>query len=247
MTQQQSKKLVYKYGKMYLNDGTYNLSDQHFFEVKPTYAGDLKYSIQSQDHNGWLKCDGKSISIIMYPKLFEIIGTSFGSIDSESFNLPDCRGRVLGILGNGSGLTNRTMGSLIGSETHTLTTAQMPAHTHTGTTDLSGVHSHTGTTDSSGEHTHTSNANGGQGNLGLVTANGGNTVVETDASSGELNVWTTPSALSIDASGNHTHTFTSNSSGNHTHTFTTASTGSGNSHNNMQPTIFMSNVFIYSL
>lgn len=223
MSGNHSKKLTYKYSKLYLNDGTYNPSDQHYFEVKPTYAGDLKYSVKLQDHNGWLKCDGRSINRTEYANLFNVIGTSFGSVDSNTFNLPDCRGRVLGVIGNGSGLTNRTLGTSVGSETHTLNTSEMPSHNHTGTTDLSGV------------HTHTSNANGGQGNLGLVTADGSNTVTSTDASLGELNVWTTPGQLTI------------NTSGSHTHTFTTGSTGSGNPHNNMQPTIFISNVFIYAL
>ena len=64
---------------------------------------------------------------------------------------------------------------------------------------------------------------GGQGNLGLCIADGTNTVTSTDASSGELNVWTVPAALSINANGVHTHTFTS------------TNTGGGQSHTNVQP------------
>lgn len=84
-------------------------------------------------------------------------------------------------------------------------------------------------------------------------ADGTNTVTNTDSSSGELNVWTVPGALSINNNGSHTHTFTSNSNttsvsvnnnGAHTHTFITNNTGGGGSHNNMQPTLFCGNVFI---
>jgi microcystin-dependent protein len=37
-----------------------------------------------------------------------------------------------------------------------------------------------------------------------------------------------------------------NGAGGHTHTFTTNSTGGGEAHNNMQPTLFIGNVFIFS-
>jgi len=41
----------------------------------------------------------------------------------------------------------------------------------------------------------------GQGNLGLVIADGTNTATSTDPSVGEINVWTTPRALSINSTG----------------------------------------------
>ena len=85
------------------------MADQFFHEVKPSYSGDLKYSVQSDDHNGWLKCDGRSVSRAIHAKLFAVIGTSFGSQSPTTFTLPDCRGRVLGVIGSGTGLTNRTL------------------------------------------------------------------------------------------------------------------------------------------
>lgn len=95
------------------------------------HVGDVKMSVHNGDFYGWLKCDGRSLSRITYAALFAIIGTAFGSIDGNSFNLPDCRGRVLGTLGQGAGLTNRTLGTSVGAETHTLTTGEMPSHSHT--------------------------------------------------------------------------------------------------------------------
>lgn len=185
--------------------------------------GDLKHSIKSDDHAEWLKCDGRSLNRSDYPELFGVIGTSFGNLSGTTFNLPDARGRVLGSVGTGTGLTARSIGQNVGSETHTLTTAEMPNHTHTGTTD------------SSGSHTHTSNANGGQGGNGLITADGLATQAGgLDSSLGEPNLNTLPIALSI------------NSSGTHTHNFTTGSIGGGGAHNIMQPTLFIGNVFILS-
>ena len=82
-----SKRLGYKYSTLHLNDGTHNLADSNFHPVKPSYAGDLKYSVQSSDHNGWLKCDGRSLNRVTYAKLFEVIGTAFGNDDSLTFKL----------------------------------------------------------------------------------------------------------------------------------------------------------------
>lgn len=43
---------------------------------------------------------------------------------------PDLRGRFILSSGDGSGLTNRTLGTASGTETVTLTEAQMPSHVH---------------------------------------------------------------------------------------------------------------------
>lgn len=80
---------------------------------------------------GWLVCDGQQVSRATYADLFAEIGTTFGIGDnSNTFNLPDLRGRVPVGAGTGSGLTSRTMGQIGGEETHTLTIAEMPEHNH---------------------------------------------------------------------------------------------------------------------
>lgn len=169
--------------------------------------------------DGYLVCDGSAVSRTDYAVLFAAIGVVYGvGNGTTTFNLPDLRGRgPLGV-GAGVGLTARALGSTGGAETVTLDTTMIPGHTHTGTTT------------SNGSHAHTSNATGGQGNYGLALANGSNTVIDTDESGGELNVWTVPGALTINANGDHTHTFTSDS------------TGGGQSHANMAP--FLSVNFI---
>ena len=91
----------------------------------------IAYS-SSNAPDGYLMCYGQSISRTTYAELFNVIGTTYGSINSNEFSLPDLRGRVIagidsnqGILTEGSNLGNK-----LGSQTHTLTIDEMPAHTH---------------------------------------------------------------------------------------------------------------------
>ena len=104
---------------------------------------------------GWLLCFGQAISRTTYAALFAAIGTAYGAGDgSTTFNLPDLRGRVPGGLDTmggtaanrltaaGGGVNGAALGAAGGGETHTLTTAQMPAHTHANTLNDPGhVHS----------------------------------------------------------------------------------------------------------
>jgi microcystin-dependent protein len=203
MPRKQSKRTTHKYHSLYLNDGTHSLADSAYHEVKPSFPGDLKYSAQNTDHNGWLKCDGRSLSRSLYANLFAVIGTSFGNNDAETFKLPDCRGRVLGTIGTGTGLTARSLGDTVGAETHTLTVGEMPSHSH-GITDPGHTHSYVNNTNDQ----NTDNA----------------FASETAADQADLSATTGSSTTGI----------------------TVNNTGGGGAHNNMQPTIFVSNIFIYS-
>ena len=79
----------------------------------------------------WLFCQGQSLSIETYSKLFSVIGYTYGG-DGEAgvFNLPDLRGRVPIGSGTGTGLSTRTLAATGGAETHTLSINEMPSHTH---------------------------------------------------------------------------------------------------------------------
>lgn len=80
-------------------------------------------------------CNGQLLSIASNTALFSLLGTTFGGNGTTTFALPNMQGRVPIAMGNGAGLTPRTLGELGGTETVTLTAAQMPAHTH----QLNGV------------------------------------------------------------------------------------------------------------
>lgn len=81
---------------------------------------------------GWLPCDGREVSRATYAALFAAIGETWGAGDgSSTFLIPDGRGRSLIGAGTGAGLTARTLGQVLGAETHQLTIPELPAHTHT--------------------------------------------------------------------------------------------------------------------
>lgn len=82
---------------------------------------------------GYLNCDGSAISRTTYVNLFTAIGTAWGTGDgSTTFNLPNLSRRTtIGSGGTATSTISNTVGSTGGSETHTLTTPEIPAHTHT--------------------------------------------------------------------------------------------------------------------
>lgn len=95
--------------------------------------------------SGFLLCDGSAVSRQTYANLFAVIGTNFGLGDgSTTFNLPDLRGRVGVGMGQGSGLTNRSMGATGGEESHALASAENGPHTHNMDTynSYQGYHTH---------------------------------------------------------------------------------------------------------
>jgi len=87
---------------------------------------------------GWLMCYGQAIDQTTYADLYAAIGSTYGSSGSN-FNVPDLRGRVIaGQDDMGGTSANRltspingdTLGAAGGSQSHTLTTSEMPSHNH---------------------------------------------------------------------------------------------------------------------
>lgn len=86
---------------------------------------------------GWAACNGQLLSIAQNTALFSLLGTTYGGNGKTTFALPDLRGRTPMGTGNGAGLTPRSLGEQVGTESVTLLTSQLPQHTHTVTAQAS--------------------------------------------------------------------------------------------------------------
>ena len=100
-------------------------------------TGSVQSYAGSSAPTGWLLCFGQNVSRTTYADLFAVVSTTYGVGDgSTTFGLPDLRGRVPAGLDNMGGSDagrldwSNTLGTSGGSQTHTLTTSEMPAHTH---------------------------------------------------------------------------------------------------------------------
>jgi microcystin-dependent protein len=97
--------------------------------------------------DGWLICDGSTVSRTQYPSLFAAIGVAHGSGDgATTFNLPDYQGRFLRGVDHGTGRdpdaatrTAANLGGNVGDEVGSLEADAFASHTH-GVTDPG--HSH---------------------------------------------------------------------------------------------------------
>lgn len=79
----------------------------------------------------WAFCNGQLLPISQNTALFSLIGTTYGGDGRTTTALPNLQGRAPMHPGRGPGLTARRLGERGGSETITLSEAQMPQHTHT--------------------------------------------------------------------------------------------------------------------
>ena len=95
---------------------------------------------------GYLLCDGSSVNRTTYAALFGVISTTYGSLDSNTFNLPDLRGRVIAgidsannVLNDSSSIDGTALGNVGGDDVHTLLEAEMPSHNHSYTAPTYGL------------------------------------------------------------------------------------------------------------
>jgi microcystin-dependent protein len=172
-------------------------------------------------------CQGQTLTAAesVYPALWAALPAAFKS--GSDIILPDMRGRVNIGAGTGAGLTARTLGATGGTETHTLTQAEMPTHTHTQNAHghTQDAHNHTASTDSQGGHVHNSE------NYPLEAAPG------TFAAGSNARTRVIGGGIATTTAGAHTHSPTI---GNSTPTIGNATAvnqnaGSGDAHANMQP------------
>jgi len=190
------------------SDGAFYLRDFHVLPYSVPLGGGLPYFGLTTPNSAFAFPYGQSINRTTYQSLFNVIGTTYGSVDGSTFNLPDLRGRVLAgrddmggaaasrLTSSYFGASAAALGAVGGAESHTLATGEMPSHTHANTLNDPG-------------HKHKVVAYGGSGG----TLNNGTSSV--DPISPQIDTTTVPTGITI----------------------TNAAAGGGAAHKIVQPTI----------
>ena len=80
---------------------------------------------------GWAFCNGQLLPIDQNTALFSLIGTTYGGDGRTTTALPNLKGRAPMHPGRGPGLTSKRLGQKGGTESVTLSEAQIPSHAHT--------------------------------------------------------------------------------------------------------------------
>lgn len=220
--------------------------------------------------NGFVLCQGQELSRATYKRLFDAIGTTYGSGDgSTTFNVPN----LSAAFPLGANSTYK-VGQKGGEEKHTLTTNEMPSHTHTqnahshsASSTSAGAHTHSASTSSNGSHSHSGSGTTGSGGAHdhtLARAHAGsdgynyipNSSPRTTGNTADgvysNGAHTHSFSFSTNTTGGHSHSVTVNSNGAHSHsisvgnqTATNNNTGGGQAHNNMPPYLAMNFIIKY--
>lgn len=130
----------------FVDDGTqsYRITAEQLKEfLSPIQIGSVEIYFGETLPARRLWADGSLHNIANYPELFAVYGTKFGGDGINTFGVPDLRDRA--VIGRGdmggvpanrvtnavSGFNSTVLGAAGGSQSHTLTQAEMPSHTHT--------------------------------------------------------------------------------------------------------------------
>ena len=112
------------------NTGNYIYNGTSWVLLSNANYGDIKTGIQSTDHNGWIKLDGRLLSGLSTTQQAQATALGIGA------NLPDATNAYL--VQNGGSL-----GTVSGSNTKTIARSDLPSFSQTFSTDIDGSHVHT--------------------------------------------------------------------------------------------------------
>jgi microcystin-dependent protein len=79
---------------------------------------------------GWAFCNGQVLPISQNTALFAILGTTYGGNGTSTFALPNLQGAVPLGFGQGTGLSNYSLGQSGGAASVSLNVGQLPSHSH---------------------------------------------------------------------------------------------------------------------
>jgi microcystin-dependent protein len=102
------------------------------------YVGEIRIFAGNFAPVGWALCNGQVVPISENPTLFQLIGTTYGGDGQSTFNLPNLQSRVPIHQGTDPHGNNYPLGQAAGTETVTLTTAQIPQHSHAAVVSAGG-------------------------------------------------------------------------------------------------------------
>lgn len=85
---------------------------------------------------GYAETNGQLMSIAQNTALFSLLGTTYGGDGRTTFALPNLQGRSAVGEGQGAGLNPVQLGEMVGYESVTLSTSQLPPHTHGASTSV---------------------------------------------------------------------------------------------------------------
>jgi microcystin-dependent protein len=92
--------------------------------------GEIRMFAATFNPRFWAYCNGQLLAIAQNTALFSILGTTYGGNGQTTFGLPNMQSRVAVGTGNGPGLSVYQLGQMSGTESNTITAANIPAHTH---------------------------------------------------------------------------------------------------------------------
>lgn len=92
------------------------------------YLGEIRLFPYNRIPPGWHLCDGTEFAPGYNSSLFALLGVAYGGDGTNTYALPDLRGRTP--VGTDGKAGNYPLGQAGGAETVALTAAEMPAHIH---------------------------------------------------------------------------------------------------------------------